>query len=66
MTSVMNAPIFLAHGALGSWDEIGLALFGVLMLGYLVILALQQRRHKQKQEQDLVNGAKDELTTRLD
>jgi len=47
----MNLPLFLAHGALGSWDEIGLVIVGVVIAGYLVVLFVGERRRQTAQAQ---------------
>ena len=44
----MSLPIFLAHGTLGSWDEIALLALGLLIGGYLLTLLLVERRNRVK------------------
>ncbi|HLY25760.1 MAG TPA: hypothetical protein VKQ72_05430 [Aggregatilineales bacterium] len=56
-----NLPIFVAHGALGYWDDLALAVVGLLLLGYLAFLAIRQRRNKLNREPNALNAPKDEL-----
>jgi hypothetical protein len=59
-------PIFLAHGALGYWDDLALATIGLLLLCYLGFLAIRQRRNRVNAANPNARAGSDESVSPLD